>query len=249
MSDIKLYQGDCLEVMNELIAQGIKVDAVITDPPYGTTACKWDSVIPFDKMWERLYKIRKEKSPIILFGCEPFSSALRISNIKEYKYDWIWEKTKPCNFLNSHKQPIRNYENVSVFYKKQCNYYPQNLIAGVFNNSRKAKNIEKDSTYGKQREHGFSFYTNYPKQIIKFPNPAVIGHQHPTQKPVSLMEYLVKTYTKEGDTVLDFTMGSDTTGIACKNLNRNFIGIELDEKYFKVAKERIDNTAVQNKLF
>ena len=239
---IELYNGDCLEVMDKLIEQGIKVDAIITDPPYGTTACKWDSVIPFDKMWERLNKLIKPNGAIVLFGSEPFSSQLRMSNLKNYKYDWIWQKTKPSGHLNAKKQPLRKYENISVFYKKQCLYNPQGLIYGEFNNNRPSrKNKQKGSyTFGLEKDFGLSDATNYPTNILNYTN-ANNNLLHPTQKPVALLEYLIKTYTNQNETVLDNCMGSGSTGVACINTNRNFIGIELDEKYFKIAKERISS--------
>ena len=249
MSDIKLYQGDCLEVMDKLIDEGVKVDAVITDPPYGTTACKWDSVIPFAQMWERLKRIRKGTCPIVLFGQEPFSSALRMSNIKEYKYDWVWEKQKASNFMSMKYQPAKYHELISVFYAH--NYFP---IMWYTNNKDTRKIINNPLTNKKchlgeiirirKEDTGL----RYPKSIIKI-NKSINKNVHPTQKPIALMEYLTKTYTNENETVLDFTMGSGTTGVACKLLNRNFIGIELDENYFKIAKERIENTVVPNKLF
>ena len=229
-------KGDCLERMKDI--ENGSVDAIITDPPYGTTACKWDSIIPLEPMWDHLKRIIKPNGAIVLFGSEPFSSALRISNIKNYKYDWIWNKPKGSGFLNAKKRPLRHYETISIFSYGTPIYYPQGLIQGVFNNSRPA--LEKKPTlYGKQRQHKESKFTNYPKDIIKYSKP----HKpvHPTQKPVALMEYLIKTYTNEGETVLDFTMGSGTTGVACKNLNRSFIGIEMDDKYFEIAKKRIDS--------
>lgn len=236
MSEINLYNGDCLKVMDELIEQGVKVDAVITDPPYGTTACKWDSVIPFDMMWFRILNLRKENAAVVLFGSEPFSSALRMSNIKEYKYDWIWEKQKASNFMSMKHQPAKYHENISVFYKH--NYYPIMWETDNKDNRKTVRNpmTNKDCHLGevvrvRNADTGF----RYPKSIIKI-NKQINGNVHPTQKPVALMEYLVKTYTNEGGTVLDFTMGSGTTGVACKHLNRNFIGIELDEKYFNIAK-------------
>ena len=227
---IRLEHGDCLDVMDKLINEGIKVDMILTDPPYGTTACKWDSVIPFDKMWERINKLIKPNGAIVLFGSEPFSSALRMSNIKNYKYDWIWEK-RPVNFLNAKKQPLRNTENIIVFNSKI--YNPQGLIYKERINKR-SNSTETNNVHGLWNK---SYFTNYPKQILKF-----IGERglHPTQKPVELMEYLIKTYTNEGETVLDFTMGSGSTGVACLNANRRFIGIELDENYFNIAKERIE---------
>jgi len=233
---IDLMKGDCLERMKDI--ENGSVDAIITDPPYGTTACKWDSIIPLEPMWDHLKRIIKPNGAIVLFGSEPFSSALRISNIKNYKYDWIWNKPKGSGFLNAKKRPLRHYETISIFSYGTPIYYPQGLIQGVFNNSRPA--LEKKPTlYGKQRQHKESKFTNYPKDIIKYSKP----HKpvHPTQKPVALMEYLIKTYTNENETVLDFTMGSGSTGVACKNTNRKFIGIEMDDKYFEIAKKRIDS--------
>ena len=237
---MNLIKGECIEQM-KLIPSG-SIDAIITDPPYGTTACKWDSVIDFELMWEQLNRIIKPNGAIVLFGSEPFSSALRMSNIKNYKYDWIWEKTTKTNHLNAKKQPLRRSELISVFYKKQPTYNPQGLVETEVSNFRpnhfKYKKGEK--VYGEQREHSNkSNYTNYPDNILIFANPNSKS-LHPTQKPVELMEYLIKTYTNEGETVLDFTMGSGSTGVAAKNLNRNFIGIELDDKYFNIAKERIN---------
>ena len=241
MSKIDLRLGDCLEVIKTI--EDNSIDAIITDPPYGTTACKWDSVIPFEPMWEQLNRIIKPNGAIVLFGSEPFSSALRMSNINNYKYDWIWEKTTKTNHLNAKKQPLRRSELISVFYKKQPTYNPQGLIETEVSNFRpnhfKYKKGEK--IYGEQKKHNNkSKYTNYPDNILIFPNPNN-NSLHPTQKPTVLMEYLIKTYTNENETVLDFTMGSGTTGVACKNTNRNFIGIEQDDKYFNIAKERINN--------
>lgn len=231
---IKVYNDDCLKVMDKLIADGVKVDAVITDPPYGTTACKWDSVIPFNEMWERLNKLIKDNGAIVLFGSEPFSSALRMSNIKNYKYDWVWNKKKGGNIMNLKHQPYKIHETISVFNKHH--YYP------VMENQK--ERVSK--TYSKGEANGIKNYGDmrtydkkYPKSIIECSNANQKGKVHPTQKPVELMEYLIKTYTNEGEAVLDFTMGSGTTGVACKKLNRNFIGIELDEKYFDIACKRI----------
>jgi DNA modification methylase len=238
---IQLIKGECIEQMKNIADNS--VDAIITDPPYGTTACKWDSVIPFEPMWEQLNRIIKPNGAIVLFGSEPFSSALRMSNIKNYKYDWIWEKTTKTNHLNAKKQPLRRSELISVFYNKQPTYNPQGLIKTEVSNFRPNhfKYKKGDKVYGEQKEHSNkSNFTNYPDNIIKCSNPNNKS-LHPTQKPIALMEYLIKTYTNEGETVLDFTMGSGTTGVAAKNLNRNFIGIELDNKYFEIAKERITN--------
>jgi site-specific DNA-methyltransferase (adenine-specific) len=251
MSIVKLYQGDCLEVMDKLIADGIKVDAIITDPPYGTTACKWDSVIPFEPMWERLRQLRKDNSAIVLFGSEPFSSALRMSNIKEFKYDWKWIKTRPVGHAQAKNKPLNSYEDIIVFSngvtvhktqtKKRMTYNPQGLIKvdRLVSNSESTLKNGSDSGFAKRPSHKKQFiqeFTNYPTNTITFKHERGF---HPTQKPVLLLEYLIKTYTNEGDTVLDFTMGSGSTGVACVNTNRNFIGIELDENYFKIAEQRI----------
>ena len=235
----RLYKGDCLTVMDELIARGVVVDAIICDLPYGVTNCSWDSVIPFDEMWLRLNKLIKPNGAIVLFGSEPFSSALRMSNIKNYKYDWVWEKVRPSNPMLAKKQPLRYNELISVFYKKQCTYNPQKT-KGRRNHSS-GKDGGKHFNQITQTE---SIYPNnvddmkYPKTIQKFSND--LNCQHPTQKPIALMEYLIKTYTNENELVLDFTMGSGTTILAAKNLNRRGIGIEMDDKYFDIAKERID---------
>lgn len=243
MGDMQLYNGDCLEVMDRLIKQGIKVDAIITDPPYGTTQCKWDSIIPFDEMWQRIHKIIKPNGAISLFGAEPFSSHLRLSNIKEYKYDWVIEKTSATGHLNAKKQPMRANELVSVFYKKQCVYNPQKTQGHKRKVSKAVHKINcvKTEIY---REHGLTDYDSterYPRNVLLFKWDKQKLALHPNQKPVPLLEYLIKTYTNEGDVVLDFTMGSGSTGVACKNLNRSFIGIELDKEYFNIAKKRIEN--------
>jgi len=226
--------------MDELIADGVKVDAIITDPPYGTTACKWDSVIPFEPMWDRLNNLIKPNGAIVLFGSEPFSSALRMSNIKNYKYDWVWDKKIPSGMSYARFQPMRRSELISVFCDGRTIYNPQMILRdkpirgggmskGETTNNQKLKALKKTYTH------------KNPTNIIVF-DKIRRGSVHPTQKPVALIEYLIKTYTNENETVLDFTMGSGTTGVACKKLNRNFIGIEQEEKYMKIAKERIKNT-------
>ena len=240
---IDLYKGDCLTVMDELIARGVVVDAIITDPPYGTTACKWDSVIPFDEMWLRLNKLIKPNGAIVLFGSEPFSSALRMSNIKNYKYDWKWDKDQGGNFANAKRQPLKTYEDVVVFNSKI--YNPQMTDADA-KNIRPISDGAKVNITGMTQKHCKSYnpQKRYPKAILKYSTNMAecnkIHRVHPTQKPVALIEYLIKTYTNENELVLDFTMGSGTTMVACKNLNRRGIGIEMDDKYFEIAKERID---------
>lgn len=243
MREIDLYKGDCLEVMDKLIEQGVVVDAIITDPPYGTTACKWDSVIPFDEMWERLSKLIKPNGAIVLFGSEPFSSALRMSNIKNYKYDWVWDKKKAGNIFLAKYQPMKTFENVMIFSKERHNYYP---IMEKRDKIKKSKNYGTGESIGGNKtkeEKEYTYTHKYPKAIIEVSNASQKGKVHPTQKPVALMEYLIKTYTNENELVLDFTMGSGTTGVACKNLNRKFIGIEMDDKYFEIAKKRIKDTS------
>jgi site-specific DNA-methyltransferase (adenine-specific) len=218
------------------------IDAIITDPPYGTTACKWDNVIPFDLMWQQLNRIIKPNGAIVLFGTEPFSSTLRISNIKNYKYDWIWEKSKATNFLNAKKQPLRAKENISVFYKKQAVYNPQMTIGKSYNKGIRKKQTN-DDVYGHFKEVEVkSEGHRYPRDVLYFKTAESEGKTfHKTQKPIALMEYLIKTYTNENEVVLDFTMGSGTTGVACKNTKRQFIGIEQDSKFFEDAKNRINN--------
>lgn len=249
MTDIKLMQGDCLEMMKS-IPDG-SVDMVLTDPPYGTTACKWDSVIPFEPMWEQLKRVTKKNGAIVLFGSQPFTSALVMSNPELFKYDWTWRKPKGTGHLNAKKMPMRDKEDILVFYKSQCTYNPQ------FSQGSPYKNKAGDPSKSTSMTDSYGAYTNfrndndgkrYPKQVVDFP-VVERGTVHPTQKPVALMEYLIKTYTNEGETVLDFTMGSGTTGVAAKNLNRNFIGIELDETYFNIAKERIDAALAETKFF
>ena len=238
MSNIQLYNGDCLELMKD-IPDG-SVDLVLTDPPYGTTACKWDIIIPFEPMWEQLNRIIKPNGAICLFGSEPFSSALRMSNIKHFKYDWIWNKKKGGNPLLSKIQPIKITENISVFGKSKVNYYP------VMTERDKPKNRGKNT--GKKSETTNNVwvenktYTHlYPKNIIEFSNASQKGKSHPTQKPVELIEYLIKTYSNKGDVILDNCLGSGTTAVACINTERNFIGFEITEQYFNLANQRIQD--------
>ena len=245
MNNINLYQGDCLEIMKEIKDKSI--DMILCDLPYGTTKCKWDIVIPFDKLWEQYNRIIKDKGAILLFGSEPFSSKLRISNLRMYKYDLIWKKTKAQGFLNSKKMPLKDYENICVFYKRLPMYNPQGIIYGNFQNDRKSKYSKGEDIYGKEKEFGISHMSNFPKQIIEFSNPSGRGQLHPTQKPVDLLEYLIKTYTQDGEVILDNCMGSGSTGVACVNTNRDFIGIELDKDYFNIANERIKDSQKEMK--
>ena len=236
--NIELYNGDCLELMKNIPDKSI--DMILCDLPYGTTACKWDTVIPFEPLWEQYNRIIKDNGTIALFGSEPFSSALRMSNIKYYRYDLIWEKNNAGNFQLAKKQFLKYHENISVFYKKQPTYNPQGIIKLekpiIQSNKGKAGKLGHLGSE-KKREVYSQEYTNYPKSILRFARPS--KPLHPTQKPVELLEYLIKTYTIEGEVVLDNCMGSGSTGVACLNTNRKFIGMELDNNYFNTAKERI----------
>lgn len=244
-----LYNGDCIEVMKQLIAENTKVDAIITDIPYGTTSCEWDSVIPFDEMWESIKALRKDNAAIVLFGNEPFSSYLRMSNINEYRYDIYWQKERATNIFQLKRRPAKVIENISVFYKEQPTYNPQMT---KYDGPKRTNKI-KDGKLGLLVDSGnrtpYEYKdkgVRYPLQIVQFKRDILTSNLHPTQKPLALIEYLVRTFTNESDTVLDFTMGSGTTGVACANLNRNFIGIELNEDYFNIAKNRIESTIQQN---
>ena len=239
---IDLRKGDCLELMKDIPDKSI--DMILCDLPYGTTACKWDTVIPFDKLWEQYNRIIKDNGAIVLFGSEPFSSKLRMSNLKLYKYDWVWNKVRGVGFQVAKYRPMQNHENIMVFCKKRLNYYPIMLKK---NKIKKSKLYSKSDTcplkYNDNKVRTYEY--SYPKSIIEFSNASQKGKVHPTQKPVTLLEYLIKTYTNEGDLVLDNCMGSGSTGVACINTNRSFIGIELDEKYFEIAKERIEKISLE----
>tara|TARA_R110000796_G_scaffold173935_1_gene290909 strand:- start:607 stop:1353 length:747 start_codon:yes stop_codon:yes gene_type:complete len=235
MEDIKLWHGDCLELMQNIPAGSI--DAIICDPPYGTTACKWDSVIDFGLMWEQLNRVIKPNGAIVLFGSEPFSSALRMSNIKNYKYDWIWDKKIPSGMGYAKFQPMRRSEQISVFYKNRATYNPQMRLRDKPIKSGGVKHSESAHIRVKQPNFKKTYTHKNPTNIIQF-DKIRKGSQHPCQKPVLLMEYLIGTYTNEGETVLDFTMGSGTTLVACQNTKRKGIGIEQDDKYFNIAQER-----------
>lgn len=257
--EYKLYNGDCLAVMDKLIEQGVKVDAIITDPPYGTTACKWDIVIPFDEMWNRLNKLIKPTGAIALFATEPFATKLRMSNLDNYRYDWYCIKTKPSLYQHAKNRPMRAIENVCVFSKskwghksqlkdKRMEYNPQGISSIGIKTVTKNFNAggvvgERPNQIGKQYEA----FTGFPTDVLEFKSITGKSCLHPTQKPVDLLEFLVKTYTEESDLVLDFTMGSGSTGVACINTNRKFIGVEINERYFNIAKDRIEAAILTNK--
>ena len=232
--NLNLMHGDCLELMKQ-IPDG-SVDMVLADPPYGTTACKWDSVIPFEPMWEQLKRVTKKNGAIVMTASQPFTSALVMSNPSMFAYEWIWVKTKITGVLNAKKMPVRKHEQVLVFC--ECKATPVYNAQGLVPKGTVTKQGGNSDNYGSRSSEPYiQDYTNWPRDVLEIASEGKTVH--PTQKPVALMEYLIKTYTNEGETVLDFTMGSGTTGVAAKNLNRNFIGIELDEEYFNIAKERI----------
>jgi site-specific DNA-methyltransferase (adenine-specific) len=238
-----ITQGDCLELMKE-IPDG-SIDMILCDLPYGTTACKWDVIIPFEPLWEQYKRIIKDNGAIVLFGSEPFSTLLRSSNLKMYRYDWIWEKEQGANFMNCKYQPYKVHETISVFSKKAHHYYPQMTegkpyISGKGTSGDITKNVIKTQT--------INAGTRYPRSIIKF-NTDKRKSLHPTQKPVALLEYLIKTYTNEGDIVLDNCMGSGSTCVAAVNTGRHYIGFELDEKYFDIACQRLDEAENKKKIF
>lgn len=234
---IQLIEGDCLKVMPYISERSI--DLILADPPYGITACKWDTIISFDKIWKQLHRLRKNGAPIVLFGNEPFSSLLRVSNINEFKYRWLWIKNQATNHLHAKRMPLRKTEDINVFFEKSSWYNPQKTTGHIPTNSAKGCS-DGIIYYGvNKRNYQGGDTTRMPLDILYFNCVNNYARIHPNEKPIALMEYLIKTYTNEGNTVLDFTMGSGTTGLACKNLNRNFIGIEFDNKYFEIAKKRI----------
>lgn len=240
---MNLMLGNCLERMKE-IPDG-SVDMILTDPPYGTTACKWDSVIPLEDMWEQLNRIIKPNGAIVMTASQPFTSVLVCSNLLMFKHEWIWNKNRGSNFATLKFQPMKEHESVLVFGKNKVNYLPikeerkgsgKSRVAYAFNGSNTGKR-ETTGGFTDNRVNHRESELRFPSSVQKFNTE--VGF-HPTQKPVALMEYLIKTYTNENETVLDFTMGSGTTGVACVNLNREFIGIEMDEGYFNIAKDRIE---------
>jgi len=233
---MKLYNDDCFNILPQL--ESGSIDLILTDPPYGTTACKWDSILPLEPMWEQLKRIIKPKGAIVMTASQPFTTTLIASNMKMFKYCWIWNKKQGGNPLNAKRQPLRITEDVAVF---NCTQYNPQMRTGRM---RKKGGINKQpQTTGKVRLDYHTYNDQYyPTSILEIPNCSKKQEvAHPTQKPVALMEYLIKTYTQENETVLDFTMGSGTTGVACKNLNRKFIGIEKEKKYFDIAKKRIED--------
>ena len=241
MNQIQIKRGDCLELMKEIPDESI--DMILCDLPYGTTACKWDSVIPFEPLWKQYNRIIKDNGAIALFGQEPFSSSLRLSNVDNYKYDIYWEKERLTNINQVKKRVGKTIETISVFYKKQCTYNPQMVKYDGKPRTNKVKNGKMGTLTDQQKKKVFEYKDTgwrYPTQVWKFQRDCLTSNLHPTQKPIALLEELIKTFTNEGETVLDNCMGSGSTGVACINTNRNFIGYELDEHYFQIAKERLE---------
>lgn len=242
--NVTLYRGDCLEVLKTL--PGDSVDAVVADPPYGTTACKWDTVIPLEPMWDRLKRVTKKNAAIVMTSSQPFTTTLIASNMKMFKYEWIWAKNFGSNFAVARKQAFKEHENICVFYRRQPTYNPQ-----MEERSEAGKAFAKNCKYEKRKSEHNSMRSG---KAERHPNLRLPGSVrkfncerglHPTQKPVALMEYLIKTYTNEGETVLDFTMGSGTTGVAAVKSGRKFIGIELDKGYYEIAKKRIQDAQAE----
>jgi site-specific DNA-methyltransferase (adenine-specific) len=247
---MKLYNGDCLEIMKNIADKS--VDMILCDLPYGTTACKWDTVIPFEPLWEQYRRVIKPNGAIVLTASQPFTSALVMSNPKMFKYDWCWKKSKVTGVLNAKRQPLRTKEDILVFSLSSPVYNPQGVVAcdkrtgtGVSSSGKQGDATGKitQTSDGKYTQKT----TRYPRNVLEIPSEGKTVH--PTQKPVALFEYLIKTYTNPGELVLDNCMGSGTTGVACQHLNRNFIGIELDENYFNIAKNRIEKAHEEKELF
>lgn len=248
MEKYKLYLGDCLSIMKNIPDKSI--DLILCDLPYGATSCEWDEIIPFNLLWEQYERIKKDNGAILLFGQEPFSSKLRLSNLKEYKYDIYWEKERLTNINQVKKRVGKTIETISVFYNKQCTYNPQMIKYTGKPRSNKIKNGKlgglTDSKTKKVKEYKDTGY-RYPTQVWKYQRDCLKSNLHPTQKPVALLENLIKTFSNEGDLILDNCMGSGSTAIACINTNRKFIGIEINQEYFNIAKERIDNHIKRSK--
>jgi len=242
MGSQKLLQGDCLELMKDITDKSI--DMILCDLPYGVTQNKWDSVIDLEKLWIQYERIIKDNGAIVLTAQDKFSAKLMISNEKIHKYNLIWDKQLTSGFLNANRMPLRVHEDILVFYKKLPTYNPQK-VKGKPNHSKGKMTTEENNNYGKYGKidnKDMLGDMKHPKSIISFQKPHPSKALHPTEKPVELMGWLIKTYTNEGDIVLDNCIGSGTTGVACKNLNRDFIGIELDKEYFKIAKQRIEDS-------
>ena len=260
MSDIQLYHGDCLKIMPQL--PDVSCDCIICDPPFATTACKWDDLIPFDKLWDQYNRLLKPQGSVLLFGSEPFSTNMRMSNIKAFKYDWIWKKNRPTGFQHARNMPLKDYEIISVFSnasmghqkllgERRMNYNPQGIRKVDWEWKRRASKFGNIAGHRKSHKNfGVQEYTGFPTMILEFNKDET--NYHPTQKPVALLAYLIKTYTNPNAVVLDNCMGSGSTGVAALETGRSFIGIEKDDRYFDIAKNRIEQKrkqGIQGELF
>lgn len=233
----EIYLGDCLELIPKHV-EDKSIDMIFCDLPYGTTQNKWDSVIDLDKLWIEYKRVIKDNGAIVLFAQTPFDKVLGASNLKMLKYEWIWEKFRATGNLNAKKMPMKKHENILVFYKKAPTYNPQGLIKLDTPRTEKLRN-SNSSNYGVRDRDWVQEYTNYPKSILSVKEEHNVGRLHPTQKPLALIEYMIKTYTNEGDLILDNTCGSGTTGLGAKNLKRNYIMMEQDPKYYDIACKRV----------
>ena len=233
----EIYLGDCLELMPKHI-EDKSIDMIFCDLPYGTTQNKWDSVIDLDKLWKEYKRVIKDRGSIVLFSQTPFDKVLGASNLNMLKYEWIWDKFRATGNLNAKKMPMKKHENILVFYKKAPTYNPQGLIKLDTPRTEKLRN-SNSSNYGVRDRDWAQEYTNYPKSILSVKEEHNVGRLHPTQKPLSLIEYMIKTYTNEGDLILDNTCGSGTTGLGAKNLNRDYIMMEQDPEYYDIACKRV----------
>ena len=245
----KIYNMDCLEGMKFIPDKSI--DMILCDLPYGTTACKWDTIIPFEPLWKQYERIIKDNGAIVLFGQEPFSSLLRCSNLNNYRYDIYWEKERLTNISQVKRRVGKTVETISIFYKKQCTYNPQMVKYEGKIRTNKVKNGKMGKLTDNQEKRVFEYHDTgwrYPTQVWKFQRDCLTSNLHPTQKPLALIEELVKTYTNEGEKVLDNCMGSGTTAIACMNTNRNYIGFEISKEYCDIAEKRIKNHFVQERI-
>lgn len=238
----KLIHGDCLEVMPQLIDEGVKVDMILADVPYGTTQCKWDSIIDLEEMWKLADQISEENAAKVFTASQPFTTTLISSNIDNFKYCWVWEKPAAKGHFNAKKRPMVAHEDIAVFYHSQPTYNPIKTYGHVRKSATKEKSLNSEVYNNNTKTVSYDSTERYPRSVQVFKQDTQKSSLHPTQKPVVLMEYLIKTYTNEGDTVLDFTMGSGTTCLAAKNLNRQYIGIEKEQEYYDIAIERLQGT-------
>lgn len=234
---MQLFLGDCLEKLKLIPKESI--DLVISDPPYGVTRCEWDKVIPFESLWPELKRVTKPNAAILIFGVEPFSSHLRLSNLQNYRYDLIFEKSHSTGWLNANRQPLRAHENISVFYKKSPTYHPQKTTGHIRKTSVRCGNTTL--IYNASSSCSYDSTERYPRSIIKFASDKQKNALHPTQKPIDLLKYLIKTYSNQDDTVLDFAMGSGSTGVAALDLGRDFVGIESNQNFFNTAQDWINS--------